>query len=75
MTLTEALKKSKYVTRPELNGFLMAKEDDYEGGFTRIYISQMHGKYTSSHYGIGLDDVMSENWIPIKFEMIIEEME
>lgn len=74
MTIYEALAISEYITRPEINGFLKAKCGEYGDEFYRICIGETGIIYMDA-FPLGYRDVVSTNWVPVKFQYSVEEIQ
>lgn len=75
MFIQEALAKSRYITRPEINGFLWSNEDEGSYNmFRRFYIDEQFGKLHSSEYPLSFRDLQSSNWVPLKVSFSVEEL-
>lgn len=59
MNIKEALEKSRFITRPEINGILTINDC---GDFVRIYVEEASVSYHSSRYELGEQDILSDCW-------------
>jgi len=73
MNITEAFKKSDFITADNFNGILTwtGSDNDYGQYFTRIHINEVHCIYETNRHALTIDDIMHENWKPVNLKVSI----
>lgn len=75
MNIIDALKKSKYLNHPRINGLVIAGTGEWGDNWTRLYIDEHNNQHTTSSYEICPTLVLSDEWEPVKFTVTIESFE